>query len=77
MRGKVRLGTSKAARFSVGAAVNHQLPWPLACGDRELSLPKAGESVILGPKLPESGECRIKQASVRVTTPDCSELTNE
>jgi hypothetical protein len=43
----------ESARFQRRAAVNHQFRWP------ELPLLEAGESAILGPKLPESGECRM------------------
>jgi hypothetical protein len=58
MRGEECLGTRKA-RFQRRAAVNHQFRWPVASGDGELPLLEAGESAILGPKLPESGECRM------------------
>ena len=50
----------QSGAFQRRAAVNHQLRWPFARGDGELPLLKAGKSTILGPKPPESGECRLK-----------------
>ena len=49
----------QSGAFQRRAAVNHQLRWPFARGDGELQLLKAGKSAILGPKPPESGECRL------------------
>ena len=53
----------QSGAFQRRAAVNHQLRWPFARGDGELPLLKAGKSAILGPKPPESGECRINRKS--------------
>ena len=55
----------QSGAFQRRAAVDHQLRWPFARGDGELPLLKAGKSTILGPKPPQSGECRIHW-SVRV-----------
>jgi hypothetical protein len=49
----------QSGAFQRRAAVNHQLRWPFVRGDGELPLLKAGKSTILGPKPPESGECRL------------------
>jgi hypothetical protein len=49
----------QSGAFQRRAAVNHQLRWPFARGDGELPLLKADKSAILGPKTPESGECRL------------------
>jgi hypothetical protein len=64
----------QSGAFQRRAAVNHQLRWPFARGDGELPLLKAGKSAILGPKPPESGECRLRVERSASTPPETALL---
>ena len=50
---------AKPVRSAIGRRQS-LVPSPFARGDRELPLPKSFNGAILVPKVPESGECRLR-----------------